>query len=81
MAFESAKIISNILFEEREYKIDRNISQEKYISEWENLFKKRLFTSKIIQNIILNNYLREVGFKFVKLFPNSLNYFIKTTRT
>jgi flavin-dependent dehydrogenase len=81
MAFESAKIISNIMFEEREYKIDREISREKYVSEWEKLFKKRLFTSKIIQNIILNNYLREAGFKFVKLIPNSLNYFIKTTRT
>ena len=81
MAFESAKIITNILLEEREYKIDRNISQAKYVYEWEKLFNKRLLAGKIIQNIILNNCLREVGFKFVKLFPNSLNYFIKTTRT
>lgn len=81
MAFESAKIVTKILFEESKYKIDRTESQKKYITEFKILFKKRLFIAKMMQKVILRNYLRNAGFSIVKLIPNSLNYFIETTRT
>ena len=81
MAFESAKIISKILFEENKYRIDSNISRRRYITEWKKLFNRRIITARILQNIILKSYLRNNGFNIVNLFPDSLNYFIKTTRT
>ena len=81
IAFESAKVLVDLLFEEKEKKIDSDILGRKYINEWNNLFSKRLFTAKLIQDFILKNYLKNIGFYFIKMVPNSLNYFIKATRT
>ncbi len=81
IAFESARVLSGILLEEREKKFDSIISQRKYINEWKKLFERRLFTAKLIQNFIFKSYLRNTGFYLIKLFPGLLNFFIKTTRT
>ena len=81
MAFETAKLLSDILLEEKEKNNVEIISNKKYIYGWKKLFKRRLLSAKVIQNFILNNNLRNIGFDIVYLFPNLLNYFIKTTRT
>ena len=81
MAFESAKLISDVLVEEKVNNIDINRSNKKYIQSWNRLFSKRLFIAKLIQNSIFNNHLRDIDFNIVNVFPGMLNYLIKRTRT
>ncbi len=81
MAFETGKLISDIILEEKTKNIDINSSNKKYIEGWNRLFKKRLFMAKLIQNSIFNNHLRDIEFNIVNVFPGMLNYLIKRTRT
>jgi flavin-dependent dehydrogenase len=81
MAFETAGLLSNILLEEKQLNINSGISKQKYIIEWNKLFQRRLFIAKLIQYSIFNNNFRNTGFYIARLFPGSLNFFIKTTRS
>ncbi|MFN3694091.1 MAG: NAD(P)/FAD-dependent oxidoreductase [Ignavibacterium sp.] len=78
MAMESAKLLYSLL-------IKHNINQSEqlfydYKKQYEKLFSKRLKTAKIIQSIILNRSIRNIGIRFANKYPALLPYLIKLTR-
>jgi flavin-dependent dehydrogenase len=81
MAFQSAEIISQLLHEHCNGKISLNQLSERYSYEWGKMFSKRLRNALLLQNIVMNNRLRNVGFKMIKPFPSLLRYLTETTRS
>ncbi len=80
MAMESAKILYEVLTNYKLVKSDLQKIQIAYKQEHEKAFSKRLKTARIIQEIILNNKLRKIGFAFAEKYPALLPYLIKFTR-
>ncbi|MEO8233745.1 MAG: hypothetical protein ABI638_15810, partial [Ignavibacteriota bacterium] len=52
-----------------------------YKKQYENVFRKRLLTAKIIQGIILKKRYRKLGFTIAKNYPSLLRYLVKFTRS
>jgi flavin-dependent dehydrogenase len=80
MAFQSAGIISQLLFKVRSDKLSIANIEKYYQIEWDSLFRNRIFSSYIIQNILLLNFSRNVSLEILNRFPKILPYFIKITR-
>ncbi len=80
MAFQSAKLISNILYELVKGNLTKNEAEKIYNRQWNEKFRKRLLLASIIQNIILKNILRNAGVGLINLFPQSLSLLINCTR-
>lgn len=80
MAMQSAKLISKTFDKQRSDGFNNLQAELLYIHEWEKLFKKRLLIAKLIQNIIMNNRYRRIGFSVIKTFPGLLENIIIATR-
>ena len=80
MAFQSAGIISQILSDARAGKIPVDGIGNIYQIKWNSLFKSRVFTSYIIQNLILMNFSRRLSIEILNRFPKILPYLINKTR-
>jgi len=80
MAFQSANIISQVLFDARCCNISTPHAEEIYQIRWDSLFKSRLQSSHIIQSVIMRNYGRILSMNFLCKFPQILPYFVSITR-
>ena len=80
MAMQSAKLISKIFEKQKSDGIDNLQAELLYIHEWKKLFKKRLLIAKLIQNIIMDNHYRRIGYSVIKTFPGLLENIISATR-
>ncbi len=80
MAMQSAKLISKIFEKQKTDELDDRQTEQYYIQEWKKLFKRRIFIAKSIQNIIMNNYYRKIGYSIIKIFPGLLENIISATR-
>jgi flavin-dependent dehydrogenase len=80
MAFQSAKIISQILGNVRSGEYSIKEAENRYRSGWNSLFRKRIYVSYIIQKLIMNNYGRILSVNILNNFPQALPYFIEVTR-
>jgi flavin-dependent dehydrogenase len=78
IAFESARMLSNILIRNRNKPIEK--IETIYKMEWENCFLRRLKTALFIQTFVLNRTLRKTGFIAAGIFPGILSHLIRTTR-
>ncbi len=81
MAIENGWLIADVLHRQKILGLDEIQTQMLYESEWEKLFGKRIFAAKAIQNIILNNSLRKIGFGIIKYFPAFIPKLIRLTRS
>jgi menaquinone-9 beta-reductase len=78
MAVESAQILAEILY-------DHNLNSflnvpELYQKMWEQKFKKRKKTAKLLQKTVLSSYLRNTAVGLTKKFPFIMEKFIAQTR-
>ncbi len=80
IAMQSAKLISDIFEKQRSNNLNNIQTELFYIQEWKKLFKKRLLIAKSVQNIIMNNSFRGIGYKIIRTFPGLLGYIIRATR-
>ena len=80
MAMETGKLLSQLFIKQREEKINNTEMEHLYINSWKSAFQKRLKSAKMVQDIVLHNLRRNLGFSFVKLFPPFLPYLINVTR-
>lgn len=81
MAFQSARLISTLLNEQKIKKYGQNVLEKNYKSEWNRLFIQRIRKALLIQKYLMNNKTNEISFKFLKTFPYILQNFIKSTRS
>jgi len=81
MAFQSAEILSELINEHLNSKINLNQLRQRYSYEWGRMFSKRLRNALLLQNIVMDNRLRNVGLKLVKPFPSLLRYLTESTRS
>jgi flavin-dependent dehydrogenase len=80
MAFQSAEIVSQLIYEHCNGKISLNQLCKSYSYEWGRMFSKRLRNALLLQNIVMNNSLRNVGLKMIRPFPSLLRYLTENTR-
>ncbi len=69
MAFQSAELISRLLKDQLNSKINISELERFYINEWQLLFSKRIRIASLIQNVVMQNGLRKFGLKIIKPFP------------
>jgi len=69
MAFQSAELISRLLKDHLNSKINIIDLKRFYINEWQLLFSKRVRIASLIQNVVMQNGLRKFGLKVIKPFP------------
>jgi flavin-dependent dehydrogenase len=81
MAFQSAHLISEVFQIQRVCGMDDIETEKFYIEEWKRTFRRRLFAAKLMQNIILNNYSRKIGFFAMSNFIQLLPKMIRSTRS
>lgn len=80
MAMHSARIASESIL--RHYTgnaFDRKALEKEYRDKWNNLFRSRLTTGKILQKILLNPFLAEASQNLIKTFPILLPQIITKT--
>ena len=77
MAVQSASLISEILMRN---KLQVEISEIEYRKEWRTMFLRRLYVAGLIQKIVLNNSIKNIGLKLVSIYPGLLTNIIKFTR-
>lgn len=80
MAMESAKILYEIMSTNKLAEVNREKIYKEYKKHYEKTFFKRLNAAKVIQQIILNNKYRKLGFGFANKYPSLLPYLVKFTR-
>jgi flavin-dependent dehydrogenase len=80
MAFEGARLVADVFLRQRIEKLDDLETEKIYNKEWKRLFNKRILTAKAVQNILLHNYPRKIGFYFLKTFPDIIKTIIHSTR-
>ncbi|MDR3627816.1 MAG: hypothetical protein P4L45_13325, partial [Ignavibacteriaceae bacterium] len=80
MAFQSAEIISQILNNVRSGKYSIKEAGNHYQTEWDSLFRKRIYISYIIQRVVLNGCGRMLSVNILNNIPKILPYFIGVTR-
>jgi flavin-dependent dehydrogenase len=80
IAMESGKLIADLYLKRKKERLTHDQISYLYEKEWNKLFLNRIKKAKIIQNLIINRYGREAGFRLVKIFPALLPYLIKSTR-
>lgn len=87
MAIHGAKVFTELFLNAGKnssgnFKIE-NINREKlekeYTAQWENIFSKRLWAGRFIQNILQHPVAAPIGFSLGKTFPVVLPFVIKKT--
>jgi flavin-dependent dehydrogenase len=81
MAFQSALLIAEVFQMQRAAGMDNEETEKFYIQEWKRTFRRRLYIAKLLQDIILNNYSRKIGFLVVRNFIQLLPKIIRSTRS
>jgi flavin-dependent dehydrogenase len=79
MAFHSSKIGSEIIQHFLNKEITRQEMENGYKEQWENHFKKRLKTGRIIQKLFGKELLTNLFVSLIKPFPFLINKLIKAT--
>lgn len=80
MAIHSAKLVSETILESwNKGKFDRNKIEKVYIKKWKKTFRSRLRMGRILQRILLDQRLSNIGLKFMYRFPSLLPAIIKKT--
>ena len=70
MAFQSAQIAADVIKEASEKNMNSESIKKIYTVKWNQLFSRRVFTARFIQNIILRN-------SFINIIPAPLiNFFV-----
>ena len=64
----------------QDHKISLNQLCKSYSYEWGRMFSKRLRNALLLQKIVMNNSLRNVGLKMIRPFPSLLRYLTENTR-
>lgn len=77
MAVQSASLLAEILIRNN---LQVEISETEYRKEWRTMFLRRLYVAGLIQKIVLNNSIKNIGLKMVSLYPGLLSKIIKYTR-
>ena len=77
IAVQSAQLISRILYKNN---LDILKSGHDYEKEWKEHFSGRLRTAGSIQSLIMNNFIQQIGLKFISHFPFLLPKLIRYTR-
>ncbi len=72
MAFQSAELISRLLKDHLNSITKISELERTYINDWQMLFSKRVRIASLIQNVVMQNGLRKIGFKIMKPFPSVL---------
>ncbi len=80
MAMESAKLVSEVLTQEKKLNRDRKLTEHIYRKKWEELFNNRVKTARFIQAIMLSNLFGNSGYRVLKLYPGLLSGLINLTR-
>ncbi len=80
MAIHSAKIAAELIDQSLKQKnFSREILEEQYQKKWNELFKKRLSTGKILSSLLLNPFLTKISLKTVARFPMLFKFIIRRT--
>jgi len=80
MAIHSAKIFSDLFLQQLEQsKIDRNTLEWGYSLKWTEAFDTRLRRGKLLQNVLLNPTISNLGIRIAKNFPSLVPKIIKKT--
>ncbi len=80
VAFESAEILSKVLFRLIKGMINKKEAEAEYAGEWQENFKKRFTVSKIVQKGVLRNFTRENALRLIRLYPGIAGKLIELTR-
>jgi len=81
MALQSAELIAEVFQMQRASGMNSAETEKFYIEEWTRTFRRRLFVAKLLQNIMLNNYSRKIGFLALSNFIQLLPKIIRSTRS
>lgn len=79
MALQSGKLIAQILIDQKQKNLNEEVTRKVFIKNWKRLFARRIFTAKIIQEMLLRKKFRQIG-SFIKLSPYIVKKLIKSTR-
>lgn len=79
MALQSGKLIAEILIQQRDKHLNEDLTRRAFEKNWKKLFRRRLITAKIIQQILLRNGIRQLG-SFIKISPYIIKKLIQSTR-
>ncbi|AXT55252.1 NAD(P)/FAD-dependent oxidoreductase [Aquimarina sp. AD1] len=80
MAIQSAKILCELLinnYESNIYTLEK--IEELYSKEWKTMFSKRLYAGRILQKMLLNETIQQIGQKVATLVPVIVPKIIKQT--
>jgi len=80
VAFESAKILSNILIKLKKREIDKTAAEKEYRRAWILKLKRRLAVSGMLQNVFFGKYKRKAAMNLVSLCPGITQKLIEITR-
>jgi flavin-dependent dehydrogenase len=80
MAIHSAKIASELIIEYYQGVIEsRELLETKYATAWDRVFKRRLFTGRLVQSILQKPSITSVLLKGLQLYPALLPRIVKQT--
>lgn len=80
MAIHSAKIISELVIQYYQDKIEnREVLEKQYSMAWNHAFKKRLFAGRVVQSVLQQPVLPSVLLKGLQLYPQLLPQIVKQT--
>jgi len=79
MALQSGKLIAQILINQKQKNLNEEVTRKSFITNWKKLFARRMFTAKIIQEVLMRKKFRQIS-SFIKLSPYLVRKLIKHTR-
>jgi flavin-dependent dehydrogenase len=79
MAMHASKIASEEILKFLEGKISRELMEHNYTSKWKELFNDRLKMGRILQRLMLNEWLIRLTIQIGKKFPRFMRVLIKQT--
>jgi flavin-dependent dehydrogenase len=79
MAMHASKIASEEILKFLEGKISRELMEHNYTSKWKELFNDRLKMGRILQRLMLNEWLIRLTIQIGKKFPSFMRVLIKQT--
>ncbi|WP_108804291.1 MULTISPECIES: NAD(P)/FAD-dependent oxidoreductase [unclassified Aquimarina] len=80
MAIQSAKILCELLinnYKSNIYSLEK--IEELYSKEWKTIFSKRLYAGRVLQKVLLNETIQQIGQKVATLVPIIVPQIIKQT--
>lgn len=79
MAINSAKMISELLIQYFDGSIDRAMVEQKYVAKWEEEFKLRIQTGKLLSRVFRMKRLTLFSLNLLKNYPKLIKYIIRMT--